>query len=231
MRPLMLTSILLALAGVAAAQDTAVRPDPENPVGENLQVPPDWHVRLDAPDPAVTIGADAATADIRFVAMTPGWHITTGPRAIFWHPGSTTAGDFRAEAQIHLFPPGEHNEAYGLFFGGSGLDGDAPTYDYFVLRRSGEFLIKRRRGDATEVIRDWTPHDAIVPYSAETEGTATNTLAIVALGSRVSFEVNGVTVAELSRDDVATEGLLGLRVNHHLNLHVSTLSVESLSER
>jgi hypothetical protein len=179
----------------------------------------------------ITADADADHEDIYFVAMTPGWHITTGPRAIFWHPGSTARGDFRAAAKIHLFEPGERNEAYGLFFGGGGLDGDTPAYDYFVLRNSGEFLIKRRRGEATEVIRDWAPHEAIVRHTPETEGTAINTLAIVALGNEVSFEVNGVTVAELTRADVTTDGLLGLRVNHHLNLHVATLSVESLSGR
>lgn len=233
MRNALPTILLLApLAAPALAQEPA-RPDPQNPVGENLQVPPDWHVRLDKADPAVAITADreASHDDIFFVAMTPGWHITTGPRAVFWHPGSTAGGDFRAEAKIHLFPPGERNEAYGLFFGGSGLDGDAPAYDYFVLRNSGEYLIKRRRGEATEVIHEWTPHAAIIRHTPETEGTATNTLAVVALGDQVSFEVNGVTVAQLSRADVVTEGLVGLRVNHHLNLHVSTLSVESLSGR
>jgi hypothetical protein len=227
-----ITLLLLPLAVQLPAQEPA-RPDPDHPVGENLQVPPDWHVRLDKPDAEVQITADSEAdhSDIFFVSMTPGWHITTGPRSIFWHPGSTTSGDFRAAAEIHLFPPGERNEAYGIFFGGSGLDGDAPSYDYFLVRRSGEFLIKRRRGDATEVIHDWTPHEAIVAYTEEIEGTATNTLALVALGNRVTFEVNGTTVAELTRDNVATTGLLGLRVNHHLDLHVSSLVVESLSGR
>lgn len=229
-----LTALLLlaASATFVTAQEIA-RPDPENPVGENLTVPPDWSVRLDKPDAEVEITADreASHDDIFFVSMTPGWHVTTGPRAIFWHPGSTAAGDYRAEAAIHLFPPGERNEAYGLFFGGSGLDGDDVAYDYFVVRNSGEYLIKRRRGEETEVIRDWTAHEAIVRHTPETQGTATNTLAVVALGNEVAFEVNGVTVTKLTRADVVADGLVGFRVNHHLNLHISTLSVQSLSGR
>ncbi len=138
------TLILLALLNSSlAAADTPARPDPENPVGENLQVPPDWSVRLDDPRAEAVIGADAETADIFFVSMTPGWHVTTGPRAIFHHPGSSATGDYFAESKIHLFDPGERREAFGLFFGGRDLDGAARAYEYFVIRNSGEFLIKR----------------------------------------------------------------------------------------
>ena len=220
-------TLALVLAASIGAQEIAA-PDPDQPVGENLQVPPDWTVRLDRPDDAVVVGADADAADIFFVAMVPGWHITTGPRAIFHHPGSRAAGDFRIESQIHLFDPGERTEAFGLFFGGSGLDGDEPNYDYFVLRNSGEFLLKRRSGEATEVLQDWTASEAIVTFGPETEGTATNVLAIEARGPEVVFSVNGTEVARRSRDDVRTDGLVGFRVNHHLNLHISTLSVEPL---
>jgi hypothetical protein len=219
--------LLTLLTAGAAAAEAPARPDAQQPVGENLQVPPDWHVRLDAPDPAVVVGADAETADIRFVSMTPGWHITTGPRAIFYHPGSSASGDYHAEAKIHLFDPGERREAFGLFIGGRDLDGEEPSYDYFVIRNNGEFLIKRRVGDETSELLPWTAHEAIVAYGPETEGTATNVLGLTVAGDTVSFLVNGQEVARLPRSQVATDGLLGFRVNHHLNLHVSTLVVEA----
>lgn len=219
-------ALLASLGAMAPAQEPAP-PDPDNPVGENLQVPPDWHVRLDKADSDVVISEDRDNADIFFVNMTPGWHITTGPRAIFYHPGSTASGDFRAEASIHLFPPGERNEAFGLLFGGRELDEPGQAYDYFVIRNSGEFLIKRRNGEETSTIRPWTAHEAIVTYGPETRGTATNVLGLAVEGNEVAFLVNGSEVARLPRSEVRTDGLVGLRVNHHLNLHVSMLSVEA----
>ena len=219
--------LLSVLVSPLAAADTPARPDPQHPVGDNLQVPPDWNVRLDSPDPAVTVGADAETADIFFVSMTPGWHITTGPRAIFHHPGSIAQGQYRAEAKIHLFDPGERREAIGLFIGGRDLEGAEPSYDYFVIRNSGEFLIKRRAGAETSELHPWTPHAAIVTHGPETEGTATNVLGVSVEAETVRFLINAQEVARLPRSAVQTDGLVGFRVNHHLNLHISTLTVEA----
>ena len=61
---------------------------------------------------------EPASGDIRFVNMTPGWHVTTGPRVILYHPAARAEGDFRATATMHLFAPGQRNEAYGLFVEG-----------------------------------------------------------------------------------------------------------------
>ncbi len=205
-----------------------MRPDPKNPVGDNLDVPPDWIVRLDTPDPDVVIGRQEEGSDIRFVAMTPGWHITTGPRAIYYHPASTAEGEFTARASIYLFPPGERNEAYGLFLGGVDLDADSQRYLYFLIRRTGEFLIKRRAGDDTEVVREWTSHEAINAYTKETTGTVNNVLAVQADNDSVRFLVNDVEVARLPRSDVEVDGIVGLRINHALNVHVDDFAVEIL---
>ncbi|WP_412060811.1 hypothetical protein [Rubrivirga sp. IMCC45206] len=225
MRPLFL-AVLAALALPATAQDA-----PRAPQGENLATPPTWSVRVDAPhaehgDDAhhtPTVGADS-TFDIRFVNMTPGWHITTGPAGIFWHPASTASGLFQAETKVHLFDPGERREAFGLLVGGTDLDGDAPRYDYFVIRQGGEFLVKRRDGDATTTLVPWTAHDAIVAY-APGDGAVANTLAVDVGAAEVAFSINGAEVARLPRGEVRTDGIVGLRVNHALNLHVETFAV------
>ena len=224
----------VAFSSAATAQDAALvekalsmRPDPASPVGENFEVPLGWSVRLDRPDDAVTIGS-SEESDIFFVSMTPGWHVTTGPRAIFYHPASTAEGRFRARAGIYLFPPGERNEAFGLFVGGKNLDTDNQEYLYFVVRRSGEFLVKKRMGEETEVIHPWTAHESILPYTQSTEGTVHNVLEIVADDDKVSFSVNEAEVASMPRDELDVDGIVGLRVNHALNLHVDDLSVEKL---
>jgi hypothetical protein len=229
---LILPVLSFLIAGGAYAQDAALleralstRPDPSTPIGENLQVPLGWSVRLDQPDESVTVGS-TEESDIYFVSMTPGWHITTGPRAILYHPASMAEGSFTARAGIHLFPPGSRNEGFGLFLGGSDLDSDEQQYLYFLIRRSGEFLVKQRSGDTTEEVLPWTRHDAILAYTASSEGTVHNVLEVEASESQLRFVVNGSEVARMPRGDLPVDGIVGLRVNHALNLHVDDFGVE-----
>lgn len=227
-----LLSLLLALLFVATpvfAQDDMLsqRPDPQNPQGENMATPPTWTVRFDHPGTA-TVGADS-TADVWFVNMTPGWHITTGPAAIFYHPASTVEGSQRIESNIYYFDPdGHEREAYGILFGGQNMDSEDITYDYFVVRNSGEFLVKRRVGDESSVVHPWTAHEAVAVFGPETEGTITNKLAVEVHDAEVAFLVNDAEVLRLPHGNVNTDGVFGLRLNHHVNVHVSTLSVEDL---
>lgn len=233
-------SLLLVLVFVlpSAAQEmsdadsaAATPPDPAVPQGENHAVPDGWLFRLDRPSPdtrLVTADEEVGHINIHFVNMTPGWHITTGPAAILYHPALTATGDFRAEVEIHLFEPGERNEAFGIFIGGSALDADEQSYLYFLIRKTGEFLVKRRDGASTSTVKDWTSHPAIVPFTDETEGTATNVLAVESGPEQLRFFVNDAEVAAVPRGELPVDGLVGMRVNHALNLHVSDLSVEPL---
>ena len=190
-----------------------------------MKTPGDWMVRTDRPVEDLVVGADQESADIFFVNMTPGWHVTTGPAAILYHPETEASGQYRLEAKIHLFDPGERLEAFGVFFGGSDLGGDDIGYDYFLLRNSGEFLVKNRRGGATNVISDWSASDRIATFGPDAEGSVENTLAVEVGDEDVGFYVNGEEVARLARSAVQTDGIAGLRVNHALNLHVESLSV------
>jgi hypothetical protein len=225
-RNLSLALALALLSGLAAPLSAQDRPDPLKPDGRNNQVPETWKVRLDRPDPGVKIGANADEADIFFVNMTPGWHITTGPAGIYYHPGNTAEGTYHAQVAVNLFAPGERQrEAYGLFIGGRDLAGDDQAYDYFLVRNTGEFLIKRRRGSETETIQDWTKHPAIVVHD-NTEGQSImNTLAVDVGEESVGFLVNDTEVARLPRADIATDGLVGFRINHGLNVHISDIAV------
>lgn len=228
MRSLLLPLILLLAATPLLAQDDmlSLRPDPQNPQGENMTTPPTWTVRFDHPGTA-TVGADT-TADVWFVNMTPGWHITTGPAAIFYHPASLVEGNQRIESNIYFFDPEDRLEAYGIFFGGQNMEDDNITYDYFVVRNNGEFLVKRREGNETSVIHPWTPHEAVAIFGPETEGTVANKLGLEIHGTEVAFFVNDIEVLRLPHEDVHTDGVLGFRMNHRVNVHVSTLTVEDL---
>lgn len=217
--------ILCAGISIGQAQD---RPDPKNPENKNLEVPANWKVRPDHPDQDIDIGSDEEQADIYFVNMVPGWHITTGPAAIFWHPASVANGAYRAETVIHLFDPKGRNEAFGLFIGGENLDGEDQQYSYFLLRNNGEFLIKNREGSETSVVKNWSPAPSMVQYSDSTKSSVKNKLAVEIQGSSTTFFINDKKVATVPTSELYTDGIVGLRINHRLNVHVEDLDIQPL---
>lgn len=183
--------------------------------------PADWTVRFDR--------AGHSKADIEFVTMTPGWHVTTGPAAILYHPERTAEGAYRIRSTIFLFDPGErHAEAYGVFFGGRDLEGDGQAYSYFLIRDTGHFLVKNRTGNDTETIVGWTASDAIMKYPGGGE-QAKNSLAVECGPETVDFYINDTKVTSVPRSALYADGVVGLRINHRLDLHVSELEVEPMT--
>ena len=179
--------------------------------------PDGWRVRLDEPGPDST--------KLSFVSMAPGWHVTTGPAAILYNPATTAKGSFKAETNIFLFQPASgHAEAFGIFFGGTGLDAEGESYTYFLIRNDGQYLVKRRQGKETKDVIPWTSSPAIKLFDGKSESVA-NALTVVATPATVDFLINGTKVASRPRSDLAIDGIVGLRVNHRLNLHVSKLEV------
>lgn len=181
--------------------------------------PEGWDVRFDSPD---------ATEDQLevFEVMDPGWHVTTGPRAIFSGPEMSAAGSYRLEMEVFLFDPGGRREAFGIFFGGQDLMGDEVEYSYFLIRDGGEFIVKRREGAETPTLLPWTGHEAILGYADRGEAaTAKNVLAVEVDAGMARFYVNGAEVASLARSEVPADGRFGFRVNHALNLHISRMEM------
>lgn len=87
--------------------------------------------------------------------------------------------------------------------------------------------MKKRAGDNTTVIQDWTPHDGLMSWEEKSadDATAANVLAVEVGNTQVAFYANGQQLTSFPRADLATEGVVGLRVNHGLNLHVGSLVV------
>ncbi len=201
---------LLLLAGMAAMAQEA-----EKKAAAKKEMPPGWKMRLD--------DAGAKPDEFQFWTMPPGWHITTGPAAIVYDPAKTASGNFRIESETFLFP-GEHPEGVGIIFGGKNLESPAQSYTYFLIRKDARFLIKLREGGETRTLVPWTPHAAIVPHDGSKQ-TAKNVLAVEAGGETVDFYVNAQKVHSLARAQLKADGIVGLRVNHHLNVHITTLHV------
>jgi hypothetical protein len=208
------------------SHDVGSRPDPNVPQGGDFERPEGWIVRMDRPDPSAVIGS-AETADIFFVNMTPGWHITTHRAAIFYHPASTANGDYTATAGIYLFDPGDRQrEAYGLLFGGTSLDSETQAYGYFLLRNTGEFLIKRRDGRETMIVQDWTHSDAVLTVSPGSQESVLNELSIKVADTQIHFILNGENIATHPASSIPNQGIVGLRLNHGINVHVADLRVQ-----
>jgi hypothetical protein len=176
-----------------------------------------WEARLD-------FEADIDSV-LGFMNMGSGVHVmTTGAGfAIFWQPESTAEGDFSISATFTQMERSGHANAYGLFLGGSDLQGPNQQYSYFMLRQGGEYLIKKRMGEDLPTLVDWTANDAVNDLDAN--GSSTNMLTVEASGDTVRFLVNGTEVSTQPRSEVDTDGITGLRVTHLLNVHVSGLNL------
>ncbi|HEX9692217.1 MAG TPA: hypothetical protein VGA22_08970 [Gemmatimonadales bacterium] len=181
--------------------------------------PAGWEFRFDQPGTP-----DSA---VSFVTMEPGWHLTTGPRLILYDPSMRAEGTYQVQGTIHLFP-GPPQEAFGVFIGGANLQGTDQTYTYFVIRGDGHFLIKQRRGTSTPTIHPWTKHGAIVLVATGTQSVR-NVLAVDVGADSIAFYINGALAARIPKDGVQTSGIVGLRVNHRLNLHIEELTVTRTS--
>jgi hypothetical protein len=215
-RMLSMAALALTVAAPAFAQDHQA--DPDKAVQGGGTLPKGWMARTDR---------GAPMTNVKFVEMAPGWHVTLGPATIFYRPADTTSGNARLTLKIHSTPPKPaHAEAYGIFFGGSDLQGPNEVYTYFLIRGDGKFLIKRRKGDVTTKVVDWTANDAV--KAADSTGLASNELTVLIKDGKVSFMANGKELHSAPAADLDTKGVVGLRINHNLSVHVEQLQVNRM---
>lgn len=200
---------LLIAAAPLAAQQGGNAADPDQLVRPSGAMPAGWQGRTDRGQP---------TTQVNFVAMGKGYHVTTGPAAVLYDASATKRGDYRVAYTFTQTKAPAHPEAYGLFIGGSALNGDAQAYSYFLVRGTGEYFLATRKGAERTVVQNWTAHPAIKKQDAA--GQQTNVLGAEVKGDDVIFTANGVEVARRSRTQVLTEGIAGLRINHNLDVHV-----------
>lgn len=214
------TRLLVALAvgfpctGLSAglvAQDR----DPDVKVAGGGTLPAGWQARTDK---------NKSLADANIVTMGTGLHVTLGPAVVLWRESDVAGGNYHVVATFTQTRNPRHPEAYGLFIGGSHLADVGNRYTYFLVRGDGKFLVKRRvAGDSTADVKPWTESAAVV--KADSGGKATNELSIEVRSGMVSFRVNGKEVYSAKAADLDTQGIVGYRVNHNLDVHLSTLGI------
>ncbi len=204
-------AVLVLLAAPLAAQERA-----------RLTTPADWRVRTDRAARVVDEGERVTDSLVYYVTMSPGWHITTGPAAILFHPGSRAEGTYSAEAESFLFPQSSATSPVGLFIGGTGFDAADPSYVAFLVRGDGQFAVQHRDRGSVRLLVPWTPHEAVARWRAG--GTARNVLTAQVRGGEATFAVNGAHVHGPLRLPSAA-GQVGLRIGDSVNVHVTRLSI------
>lgn len=167
------------------------------------------------------------TPELKVMAMGKGFHVVGGPAGTFWNPKDVANGNYTVRATFNLMEPSNHTNYYGLIIGGSDLNGPNQSYTYFMVAQNGQFQIRDRTGEKASSIhpagRGGAPHDAIQRPGAN--GQSTNALEVRVGADTVSYVVNGTVVHTTPRSAVKTDGLVGVRVNHVLNVHVDGFSV------
>lgn len=195
------TSLIALLLPVAAAAQ--------------LTRPATWQFRTDSPAP------DSATY---YVGMPPGWHMTTtGPGAIFWDPAYQGRGRYAVDAEIFLFP-GETNEGYGIFLGGSGLPEAGGSWVAFLLTRDGSATIVRQHNGMPHVLFPVTKAAAVKPHPGGNE-TVLNSLRVAVERDSLVFSANGQRVTAIAHAGIPVEGTFGFRMGRGINVHASNLDL------
>ncbi|MEO5814395.1 MAG: hypothetical protein ABIT20_03840 [Gemmatimonadaceae bacterium] len=213
-RSLTSLSLLLLVAAPLSAQSKEKDPDHKAAGGA---LPVGWSGRTD--------DAKKKVADAKFVTMGSGFHVTSGPAAIYWTDKNKVKGPFTASATFRQTKKPEHPEAYGMIFAGNKLDTPEQSYFYVLVRGDGKVLVNHRAGAEVHKIMDWK--EVASAKKEDASGVATNTIGIDATKpDSVRVLVNGVQVTALpGSNSGSTDGIVGLRVNHNLDVHISDFTV------
>jgi hypothetical protein len=164
--------------------------------------------------------------------------INAGPNNIYWNPANVGSGDFTVKATFaesnHLKHSG-HPHPYGLFIGGANLETAKPTLLYCSAYGNGTFIVRGFAPDAPNGLFRLggarpTPNDAI--KKAGPDGTVTQEIAMSVKGGNIECAVNGTVVGTHPVADAigagklpSTNGIVGLRIGHNLDVVVTGFAV------
>jgi hypothetical protein len=211
---LTLASVAILAAAPLAAQMGGMNHDADKQTGGG-KLPAGWSARKDRP----------TAPDAKVVVMGTGVHVTSGAAAIYWREKDKVTVPFTASATFTQTKAPSHPEAYGLFFMGSKLDSPEQSYAYVLVRGDGKVLVKHRAGAEVHTVMDWTEHSAV--HKQDANGKATNTVSVAASADSTRMMVNGMQVAAIGNGYGTAAGVVGVRVNHNLDVHIDDFSVKS----
>ena len=173
---------------------------------------------------AVFDHANAKNSDVSYSEKEPGrWEVKTGPAHILYSPADTAANKYSVSATFEQLQAPSHPEAFGVFIGGSKLDGPTVKYTYFIVRGDGMYMVKVRDGADTRTITNWTANPAIPKQDASGKGLYG--VKIDVRDGAASVSVNGAPITTISAKSAPLNGITGVRINHNLHLIVTPVTV------
>lgn len=218
MRKVLFAMSLVAATAVLSAQAPATT----NGIG---QLPGGWTIRLD--NPKGPLSAFKATA------IKGGLQFALGPEGIVFRPSDVATGTYEVKATFTQLKPTAHAEPYGLFIGGTDIEGWGQKYTYFSIMQNGRVRLFQRLPNPTQryypfeqvqrLVTRWIGSATVV--HPDGEGKLTNVLAIKVAKDSATFFVNGTAVFTEPRQHIDTDGVAGIRVNHGLQLQVLDFSI------
>jgi hypothetical protein len=234
MIPMFKRTIGATLLAVCAAAPLAAQGgrmgDPTNKVEGSGQLPPGWMVRFDPPN-RFNANAPAPTLkDISFVTMGNGYHVTSGPAAIYYNTKDMAKGVYAVSATFTQSKTNAH-EAYGIFIAGKNLQDSTQNYLYLVVKPGDGSLAIGHRDSNGRPMYFIASRDGANPAVNKDgpDGSATNTLMIHVAPDSVHFLVNGKLVKGIAKSELggaSTDGQAGLRINHNISVHIDGWSVK-----
>ena len=229
MKRIVMALVALAIAAPLSAQASAMDDDPTTEVTASGDLPDGWMVRFDPARvrPNRPTPPTPTVADVNFRVMGSGLHATSGPAGVYYKSGDEASGEYTVSVRFSQAKSMGH-EGYGIVFGGSNLQESTQNYVYFLVRpNDGGILINHRSSDAAPTkLVGWEIHAAV--GAEDTDGKAANALEVRVTDDAVHFMANGEEVSVLSRaelGDAVTDGQIGLRINHNLDLHISEFAI------
>ena len=184
------------------------------------QTPQGWRMRVDR---SLSAEDPDDRPDLKVVTRGTGFHVTGGPAGTFWNATRTATGNYTAKATFTLQKPSSHTNYYGLIFGGSALEGAGQAYAYFLVAQDGTYIIRKRVGETVTDVQRSTMHAAVM--GPDKAGRSTNTVELRVAGDTVSYLVNGTVVHTSPKSAVTTDGIVGVRVNHLLDVLIEDFQV------
>jgi len=184
----------------------------------NAQAPAGWKMRVDR---SMNASDPDASGSIKFVTQGSGFHATNPQAAVYWNPANTATGNYTLKGTFTLVKTTGYMEYFGLIFGGSGLDGAAQSYLYFMIESGGSWLVKSRTGSSTAEVAS-----SGGPSPAAKKGGA-NALEVRVGADKIDFVLNGMVVKSVPKSGPAakTDGIYGVRINHQLDVQIDGFGV------
>ena len=174
--------------------------------------------------------------DTKMVTMGQGFHVTTGPAAVYWNPANTASGNYTVEATFterQFMGLNDHAHPYGIFIGGNNMGTDNQALLYCAAYGNGNFIV-RGFGPAAFAMNGGRQGQAsdVVNRAAAKGEPVTQKIALKVSADKVECLINDKVAGTYPRADLIVpgklstlDGIYGVRFGHNTDAHIAGLKM------